>query len=580
MTTTCMRAALAALLVLTIASTGASSQDRGLEVRRAIQARIDASIDAMRRDDVAGQLANLAPDYTVKTVSGDVVTRREIEDYFRNRAGQGLQVSDETRVVIDRLELAGPEATVYTSQRFVRTVPGAGGKRVRVETSVTHRESWVETSDGWKVRHVDELEQGPTLVDGTPQPQDRAGWAFSRVVWGEGVGAARRRFEDARRADPKAVLFEEATLNALGYRLLALGRGTDAIEIFRLNTEAYPASYNTFDSLGEAYAAAGDRPSAIANYRRSVEVFPNWVNGWRQLARLGAPMSGREIATRLGALLPASVEVVPEVKYGTGSGRALTMHLVRPRVRPSEPMPAILYVHGGGWFEGEKEAGVVPLGHFASQGYFCASVGYRLSGEATFPAQIEDLKCAVRFLRANARQYNVDPDRIAVWGTSAGGHLAALLGTTGDVGALEGGGGWRGVPSRVRAVVDWNGPTDPLRSAEALKAFGADTPQARLLGGPVRERRDLAARANPIAYVTRDDPPFLIMHGTADTSVPIDESRWLYEALRAAGVDATLHVVEGAGHFGVYNARELDPSLAAPMDAFFASRLARGQGQR
>jgi len=545
------------------------------DARRDIQARIDASIEAMRRNDVEGQLANMTPDFTVKQIDGDVADRRGIEEYFRNRATQGLEIGPETRVTVDRLELAGDEATVWTSQRFVRTRPGPGAARVRVETSVTHKETWVRTPEGWRIRHVEEIDQGPLLVDGVAQPQDRAGWAFSRLVFDEGAAAARRRFEEARRADPKAVLFEEATLNALGYKLLARKRVGDAIEIFKLNTEAYPDAFNTFDSLAEAYLAAGDRDRAVASYRRSVELFPNSVNGWRALAKLGAPMAGAEIARLLQTMLPGGVEVVPEVRYGTGGGRPLTMHVVRPRAKPRRPMPAILYVHGGGWFEGEKEAGVVPLGHFAKLGYFGASVGYRLSGEAKFPAQIEDVKCAVRYLRAHAKEYGIDPERIAVWGTSAGGHLAALLGTSGGERALEGAGGWPKESSRVAAVCDWNGPTDLLRGAEARGADGPDSAEARLVGWPVTANREKAALANPIAYVTPDDPPFLIMHGTADRVVTPAESRWLYDALRVAGVEATLHAVEGADHFGVYAIRAMDPALAGPMEAFFAKHLGK-----
>lgn len=212
-------------------------------------------------------------------------------------------------------------------------------------------------------------------------------------------------------------------------------------------------------------------------------------------------------------------------------------------------MPVIVWIHGGGWRGGSKESGIRRLLPFAQRGFLCASIEYRLSGEAKFPAQIEDCKCAIRFLRAKAKEFHLDPDRIGVWGSSAGGHLAALLGTSGDVKELEGDGGWGEQSSRVQAVCDWFGPSDFINYHVGGRINAhADSVVAQLLGGPVPEQKELAVKAAPITYVTKDDPPFLIMHGDKDPLVPLRQSELLRDALRKAGIETTLHVVAGAGH--------------------------------
>jgi acetyl esterase/lipase len=254
--------------------------------------------------------------------------------------------------------------------------------------------------------------------------------------------------------------------------------------------------------------------------------------------------------------IPDDVQLTSDVEFGKGGGRALKLDILRPKDTPKDRMPAVIFIHGGGWRGGRKEVGIQRLIPLAQHGYFCATIEYRLSDEATFPAQIEDCKCAVRWLRAHAKEYNVDPKRIGVWGSSAGGHLVALLGTSGGAKDLEGKGGWEKESSRVQAVVDFFGPTDLLKIIE--HALGNsyqrrdlrpdDSPVTLLLGGVIEEKRDLAAKASPITYVSKDDPPFLIVHGDQDPLVPLKQSETFYEALKKAGVDSTLQVVKGAGH--------------------------------
>jgi acetyl esterase/lipase len=545
------------------------------EAKRAIEARVAESVEAMKRKDTPARLAFFAPDWRGKKNDGEPMTLKDLEEYFRRQERGVMTVAPETRTVVDTIELKGNEATVHTSQVFVRTTPGADGKPVEVRTSVTHKEVWVKTDRGWISKYIEELEQGPTYVGGVELPQDRAGWKFVRVVWEEGVGRARAAFDEARRSDPKAVLFEETTLNNLGYALVRKNRLADAIEIFKINTEAYPQSGNVWDSLGEAYMLKGEREPAVLNYKKSLEVNPKNANAVPMLERLGAPLAAADIWKMLGA--PPAVEFLPDIVYTEGSaGRPRKLHLLRPKARPAEPMPVIVFLHGGGWFEGHPNRGLAPLAHFAERGYLCAAVEYRLSGEAKFPAQIEDVKEAVRFLRAKAAEFHLDPERIGVWGQSAGGHLAALAGTTGGVKELEGAGGWQKFSSRVQAVIDWNGPVDFLEPVQAKHWAGRnDRAVVGLLGGAPEADREKALRATPAAYATKDDPPFLIVHGDADEVVLISQSESLYQALRRAGVDATFSVVKGAGHFGVDGVSPLPADLAAMMDAFFDKHLKR-----
>jgi acetyl esterase/lipase len=175
------------------------------------------------------------------------------------------------------------------------------------------------------------------------------------------------------------------------------------------------------------------------------------------------------------------------------------------------------------------------------------SVGYRLSGEAIWPAQIYDCKAAIRWLRANAARYKIDERRIGVTGHSAGGHLVALLGTSGDVQELEGENGHPEYSSRVACVVDLCGPSDFPHFLEQ-RGSGGRSSVVKLFGGPPADHPAAARAASPVTWASADDPPFLIFHGTEDRTVPFAQSETLAEALKAAGVDVTFVRMEGAGH--------------------------------
>ncbi|HUT61778.1 MAG TPA: alpha/beta hydrolase [Phycisphaerae bacterium] len=289
------------------------------------------------------------------------------------------------------------------------------------------------------------------------------------------------------------------------------------------------------------------------------------VLGWMGLAPAQPTRPVRQ--TRV----PPGVKAHLDLEYAKVGSISLKLDLYVPE-KAARPMPVIAYIHGGGWSGGSKNR--CPAVVMCLKGYAAASIEYRLSGVATFPAQIHDCKGAIRWLRANAQKYNLDPNRVGVWGPSAGGHLVALLGTTGDSNALEGDvGGNLDQSSRVQAVCDFFGPTDLVSIVGGRGFERPNNVVARLLGGPVAQKKDLAVLASPLTHVTKDDAPFLIMHGDKDRLVPLSQSQSLHDALVRAGVESTFHVVKGRGHgFGGAEIMRMvadffDKHLAAPKAA-------------
>jgi len=262
--------------------------------------------------------------------------------------------------------------------------------------------------------------------------------------------------------------------------------------------------------------------------------------------------------------VPDNVELHQDLPYADTDNPRQKLDLLIPR-KAGGPLPLVVFVHGGAWRGGNKSSGVDRLAKFVAGGdYAGASIAYRLSGEAKWPAQIHDCKAAIRWLKANAAKYRIDPKRIAVWGASAGGHLVAMLGVSGGVEELEGSlGSHRDHDSRVTCVLDWFGPTNFLTMNDqpgSMDHDAPDSPESLLVGGPIKEHPDRVRHASPLTYVSADDPPFLIAHGTEDRLVPFAQSIELYEALKKAGVTPAplLARMVGAGHGHGVGGEELD----------------------
>ena len=263
----------------------------------------------------------------------------------------------------------------------------------------------------------------------------------------------------------------------------------------------------------------------------------------------------------------------------TASGTPERMDILPPPVasNSNNPAPVILCIHGGAWSGGDRTEMYRAMTWLQGQGYCTCTIDYRLAPASPFPAQIEDCKCAVRYLRAHAQKLHIDPNHIGVFGISAGAHLALLLGLTPHVGALEGIGGWNGESSGVQSVLALCGPTDlahwPGYAHAAPEVHGI---MESFLGGPLEQRRALAVEASPVSYVHAESgraaPPILLLHGDRDTLVPLSQSEELYSRLKAAGGDVTLRVAGGVGH-GSYDVFITPDNVALTQD--FYSRTLR-----
>ena len=243
--------------------------------------------------------------------------------------------------------------------------------------------------------------------------------------------------------------------------------------------------------------------------------------------------------------------ITRDLVYKRVDGHNLLLDIYSPK-SISHPLPVVLWIHGRRWLYGSKEQHY-PV-NLTAHGYIVVSLDYRLSGEAPFPAAIEDCKAAVRWLRANAATYHIDPDHIGAWGHSAGGHLAALLGTSGGVAELEGAGDNPAFSSRVQAVCDMSGPSDILELYQTVSSLDngsghrVKSAVEQFLGGSVEQNRAKAIAASPITYVSKDDAAFLVIHGENDMSIPVSQGEVFVEKLKAVGVDATFEIATGRGH--------------------------------
>ena len=319
-----------------------------------------------------------------------------------------------------------------------------------------------------------------------------------------------------------------------------------------------------------------------------------------------APVFALLVASLCSATSNAQTPTVNDLAYATvtndnGTPATLRLDLWQSTIG-SERAPLVIWIHGGAWLAGTYNSPPQALQPLLQSGFAVASVQYRFSGASIFPAQIHDVKGAVRFLRAHADQYNLDPTRFAAWGSSSGGHLAALLATSGGVAEAEGTtGGNLMYSSRLQAAVDYFGPTDLLQMnldvttppGSIINHDARDSPESQLIGfdgtgegigvlrnnfsnpnPPFPEKAALVQLANPIQHVTPEDPPVFIAHGTQDTLVPMNQSVRFATALDAADIEHVMRVVVGAGHgFGTQSA-----TVDAEAIAFLTQQLAQMPG--
>jgi acetyl esterase/lipase len=265
--------------------------------------------------------------------------------------------------------------------------------------------------------------------------------------------------------------------------------------------------------------------------------------------------------------VPDDVIFVPGVEYANPDGQHLRLDLARPKTGHG-PFPAVVCIHGGGFRAGTRQGYDGLCLRLAHEGYVAVTITYRLAPRYPFPAAVHDCKAAVRWLRASARTYHIDPDRIGVTGGSAGGHLALFLGVTGGVREFEGDGGHPDQSSRVACVVCYYGPSDFTKSYG--KSVDAADVLPLFLGGDLKTARHRHVVASPLYWVTPDASPTLCVHGTKDPYVAYEQAVWMVDRLKAADVEAELLTLEGAGHgFRGKDAERAEEALLA----FFARLL-------
>lgn len=271
------------------------------------------------------------------------------------------------------------------------------------------------------------------------------------------------------------------------------------------------------------------------------------------------------------ARAPEGVTVKTNLPYRDGHKRWV-LDLAMPTKPGNDPLPGLVFVHGGGWRNGDKRTSkfLDPALKYAAKGYVCITVNYRLTNSAPFPACVEDVKNAVRWFRAHAEKYHLDPDRIGAYGNSAGAHLVSMLGLAGPDAKLEGDGPYHDQSSLVQAVCASATPTDFLHWGKGISR-GLGRPGS-LLEGPEDSLEERAKAASPITYVHQDAPPFLLVHSADDRTVPINQGDDFAKALKDAGADVTYLRYEDGGH-GSFT-RHANETVPA-MEKFFARVLKR-----
>lgn len=273
---------------------------------------------------------------------------------------------------------------------------------------------------------------------------------------------------------------------------------------------------------------------------------------FKAFERVRAAMQ-RQRGNQAGGMVEG-VNITRDIPYADSKIPRQKLDIALPEKPASDkPLPVIVLIHGGGWQGGthgpflSRAIPLVRSGEFAA-----VSIGYRLTDQGSWPIQIHDCQAGLRWVKANAEKYNWDPERIVLWGSSAGGHLVAMLGVSADDPSIDGKLGPHTEESlKVAGVIDFFGPANMATMGDPPgfeRHNAADSPESKLLGGPVKEVPEVAKAASPQTYVSAGDAPFLILHGTKDSTVPFQQSVDFHAALKKAGVDSTFVPVEGAGH--------------------------------
>ena len=324
-----------------------------------------------------------------------------------------------------------------------------------------------------------------------------------------------------------------------------------------MNTRLHRFSLICGLSLGSMFATEEnklkDTPKPPPGYASRLAVLAAFGSGTLEIIDQAAP-------------LPGGVVVEKDIEYGNANGHSLQLDLYRP-ANLTRPVPTLLFIHGGGWKSGKRQDYHLYTAAYAKKGYVVATASYRLTGQSPYPAAVQDCKCAVRWLRANAKKYNIDPNKIAVVGGSAGGHLAMMLGYS-DNPSLEGNSGQKNFSSRVSAVVNLYGVYDMTTQF----AKETDLVINFLQGKSFEEAPELYQQASPMTHLDKTDPPTLILHGTIDEIVPVAQSDRLAKHLKRLKIPHLYGRLKGWPH-AMDLAKPVNDYCQSMMDQFFQTHL-------
>jgi acetyl esterase/lipase len=268
--------------------------------------------------------------------------------------------------------------------------------------------------------------------------------------------------------------------------------------------------------------------------------------------------------------VPAGVLFEKNIEYSNPDDQHLQLNMARPK-EGTGPFPAVICIHGGGFRAGTRESFNGLCLQLAERGYVAVTVSYRLAPKYQFPAAVYDVKAAVRWMRANAEKYQIDPDRIGTTGGSAGGHLAQFLGVTSGVRKFEGDGGNAEYSSSVKCVVNFYGPSDFTKSYDA--SVDAKDVLPLFLGGNLQQERHRHIESSPLYWVTPEAAPTLFVHGTKDAYVAHEQAEWIVERMKAADVEATLMTIEHGDHGFRTSSPEVKEQIENARFEFFEKHL-------